>query len=264
MKNLLVLLFAFAACAPPKEEKKIPFPVLTVTEAEWAVYEGRVVNENGEVEDIELSLKQAAVGVDSYYKLDRRKDDKTQPVKTIHPVAFNPMGSYSVNYGLANHEQGITVHCKMEGSPPHTITTENNRKITFPGFEDGEDIYFATQGTDKLILTDSDFKPFSATQNTLYKRLALFTAEGYVTADSVTSEFFERNTGEKWKLAKLIEYDSIKTVYKQLATEKNEGIYLKALAYSIVDPDSTSEGGKSLVIKSILRMEKSSRFNVIK
>ena len=264
MKKLFALLLALSACAPAKEEKKVPFPVLTVTEAEWAVYEGRVVNENGEVEDIELSLKQAAVGVDSYYKLDRRKKERGQAVKIVQSVAFNPVGNYSVNYGLANHEQGITLHCKMEGSPPHTVITENNRKITFPGFADGDDLYLATRGSDQLILTDSDFKPFSASQNRLYKRLALFTAEGYVTADSVTSEFFERNTGEKWKLAKLVEYDSIKTVYQQLATERNEGVYLKALAYSIVDSDSTNTVGKSIVIKGILRMEKSDLHKMIK
>ncbi len=92
----------------------------------------------------------------------------------------------------------------------------------------------------------------------MYLRSNLFTAEGYVTVDSLTSEFFERNTGEKWKLAKLVEYDSIKTTYQKLATEKNEGIYLKALAYSIEDPDSVNTSHKSIVIKRILRMEKSS------
>jgi hypothetical protein len=97
----------------------------------------------------------------------------------------------------------------------------------------------------------------------LYRRSNLFTAEGYVTADSTTSEFYERNTGEKWNLAKLVEYDSIKMTYQKLATEKNEGIYLKALAYSIEDSDSANSSHKSIVIKRILRMEKSSLKNRI-
>ena len=58
-------------------------------------------------------------------------------------------------------------------------------------------------------------------------------------------------------------YDSIKTTYQKLATEKNEGIYLKALAYSIEEPDSVNTSHKSIVIKSILRMEKSSLKNRI-
>jgi hypothetical protein len=253
-----ICFFIFSiACSSPKEEKQVPFSVLPVNENEWAVYEGRVVNESGYTEDIELSLQQAAVGIDSYFKLYRNEKNPMQA------ISFNSQGTYSVSYGLAKHEQGITVHCKAKGFPQRTIVTESSKKIKIPEVADGDDLYLLTEGADKLIITDNNFKPIKNSFNALHRRLNYFTAEGYVTADSTTSEFYERNTGEKWNLAKLVEYDSIKKVYQQLSTEKNEGIYLKALAYSIEDADSTNTSHKSIVIKRILRLEKSSRFNRI-
>ena len=59
-----------------------------------------------------------------------------------------------------------------------------------------------------------------------------------------------------WKVAPLGRIDSVKMKYVELATEANEGIYLKASAYSV--SDTTTESNKSLVIKRILRIEKSS------
>jgi hypothetical protein len=139
----------------------------------------------------------------------------------------------------------------------------NQSKNIFSAMSDGDDLYFASDSDDKLIVTDDHFKPIRNSFNGLHRRLNYFTAEGYATVDSVTSEFFERSTRETWNIAKLVEYDSIKKVYQQLATEKNEGIYLKALAYSIEDADSTNTSHKSIVIKRILRLEKSSLNNRI-
>jgi hypothetical protein len=78
--------------------------------------------------------------------------------------------------------------------------------------------------------------------------------------DSVT-EFFERNTMKNWKVSPQGEIDSVRIKYIELATDQHEGIYLKALAYSVAD--TTTESKKALVIKRSLRIEKSSRENPI-
>jgi hypothetical protein len=258
MKKITVLILLFTACSKPQEQKQAPFPIVATSENDWVVYEGRVRDKKGHLVDIELSLEQDAVGLEADFKLKiNAKNNKNQ-------TAFAPTGKYSISYGFPNQEKGITVECQAKGIPAsESFIKELNKKIKFPEIADGENLFFLTENSEKLILTDSHFSPLMNSSNALYHRSNLFTAEGYVTADSVTSEFFERNTGEKWNLAKLVEYDSIKTTYQKLATEKNEGIYLKALAYSIVSEDSSNRAGKSLVIKNILRMEKSSRFNRI-
>jgi hypothetical protein len=258
MKKLFVLILLLSACSKPQEQKQTPFPIVASSENDWVVYEGRVRDKKGHVVDIELSLEQDAVGLEADFKLNiNAKNNKYQ-------TAFSPTGKYSISYGFPNQEKGITVECQAKGIPAsESFIKELNKKIKFPELADGENLFFLTENSEKLILTDSHFSPLINSSNALYHRSNLFTAEGYVTADSVTSEFFERNTGEKWKLAKLVEYDSIKTTYQKLATEKNEGIYLKALAYSIEEPDSVNTSHKSIVIKSILRMEKSSLKNRI-
>ncbi len=258
MKKLIVLILLFTACSKPQEQKQTPFPIVASSENDWVVYEGRVRDKKGHVIDIELSLEQDAVGLEADFKLNINAKNNN------YQTAFAPTGKYSISYGFPNQEKGITVECQAKGNPAsESFIKELNKKIKFPELADGENLFFLTENSEKLILTDSHFSPLINSSNALYHRSNLFTAEGYVTADSVTSEFFERNTSEKWELAKLVEYDSIKTTYQKLATEKNEGIYLKALAYSIEDLDSVNISHKSIVIKSILRMEKSSLKNRI-
>ena len=63
--------------------------------------------------------------------------------------------------------------------------------------------------------------------------------------------FGYQNTGfGYWKVANLGELDGLKLMYKQLATQENEGIYLKALAYSVLDTNPQREKN-ALVIKDI-------------
>ncbi len=258
MKKIVILFLLLTACSQAKKENGTPFSVFNVTEDEWGVYEGRITNKDGKVDNYELSLKQASVGVDSYFKLNIFRNNYSLVV-----YGLGNQGNYSVSYGLPNHEQGLTINCHIESIKDKVITKEDGKKINILGYEGLDNLYFKTEGTEKLILTNSSFRSEPNTDNVLHKRSNLFTAEGYVTADSVTSEFFERNTMEKWNLSKLMAYDSIKGMYQKLATESNEGVYLKALAYSILDSDSTGQSRKLLVIKSILKMEKSSRFNRI-
>jgi hypothetical protein len=50
-------------------------------------------------------------------------------------------------------------------------------------------------------------------------------------------------------MADLGEFDSLKTLYQKLTKVKHEGLYLKALAYTI--SDTTTKAEKALVIKRI-------------
>lgn len=112
-------------------------------------------------------------------------------------------------------------------------------------------------GNDQLVLTDSDFDPLvTDARYTLYKRSELFTAEGYVTieTDSLTT-FFERNTSGNWHVAHLGVYDQVKDKYQQLATTSLEGIYLRALIYSVNDTNASGEPTKKLVVKRIVEMK---------
>ena len=257
MRKLFILLIVIVGCSTKNTESEKPFQLKNVSDDEWVVYEGQLKNEKGVIEDVELSLTQASVSVDSYFRLHISSNVNG------HAIGTSFQGSYSVSYGLPNHEQGITINCKAEAITGRIIMNSRNEKVKVPDSETRDNLYFITDGSEKLILTSDDFKPLTGKLEALHKRSNLFTAEGYVTADSMTSEFFERNTMQSWSLAKLVAFDSIKVNYHKLATEKNEGIYLRALAYSIADDDSTNASGKAIVMKRILKIEKSSLHNRI-
>lgn len=80
-----------------------------------------------------------------------------------------------------------------------------------------------------------------------------FTIEGYITFVPDSTDFFERNTLEHWNVSKFGEYDTLQSMYNQMATEKFQGIYLKALAFAVSD---NRIGNNSLVIKRILSIGK--------
>ncbi len=266
MKKLIALSFILTTCSSPKE-KQVPFPVLAAPEDEWAVYEGTIITDNELEVEIELSLMQAAVGQESYFAL--QKD------LYLKGVAYGSRsnGKYSVSYGLPEHEQGLTII-----DPPikikENLITDKGKKLIAEGSEElarkliqeqdllaMPELYFKTLGNEKLVQTDRNFNS-KTPEYVLFKRSGLFTVEGYVTCEDSVTEFFERNTRVNWKVASLGKIDSVKIKYVGLATEGNEGIYLKALAYSIAD--ATSQSSKALVIKRLLRMEKSSIQNPIK
>jgi hypothetical protein len=114
-----------------------------------------------------------------------------------------------------------------------------------------EEMFFITRGHDELIPCDNEYKPLTTDwRYTLHRRSNLFTVEGYVTFDSDSAEFYERNVMERWRLADLEEFQELKEKYRQTAKEKYEGIYLKALAYSVADTIPDSER-RLLVIKWI-------------
>lgn len=81
----------------------------------------------------------------------------------------------------------------------------------------------------------------------------MFTVEGYFTIADDTSDFYERNTGRKWAVSKLGFYDEAESSYKKMATEKYEGIYLKALGYAVSHVDNNGNETDALVFRKILK-----------
>lgn len=252
MKNLILIAFVISACSSHKEEKNAPFTTSDVSEDEWAIYEGRVITDKGLVVDVELSLAQAAVGMDSQFKLLKSANSGNGT------FAIQSRGDYSVSYGLSHNEQGLTLTDKSRtfqgmaapSNPRQIVQTASN--AVFEAMKTPV-LYVRAIDNDKLVQCDKNFN-LKESKYTLVKRSDLFTVEGYVTCQDSVTEFFERNTSRNWIVAPYGAIDSVKIKYLSLATESFEGIYLKALAYSIAD--STAKGKKSLVVKRLIRMEK--------
>ena len=240
MKKIL-LLFLLYACTANEKKRQDPFPVLTVSEDEWATYEGRWLT-NDAIISFELSLKSGAFGIDSYYKLQESivSDNKASGTTSY--------GLYSTNTGFANKELGICLH-------DLSTYTEGSYLRFKKSDSEPEEMFFITRGNDELLPCDNGFKPITTDwRYTLHKRSSLFTVEGYITFEQDSAELYERNTSDHWKVADLGEFDKLRIQYIQLAKVRHEGIYLRALAYSV--GDTTSPSGNYLVIKRIKNMGK--------
>jgi len=237
MTKWFLIIFIFSACIVKDKTKQASFPEITVNENEWAAYEGRWLTGNSVI-SFELFLKSGAIGVDSYYRLWESSVADSSASGTIS------YGPYSTYYGSSDKELRICLHGLSE------YTDAIHFRISKTDMPD--EMCFITRGGDELIPCDADFRPITTNwRYTLHKRSKLFTVEGYVTFDKDSVEYYERNTSERWKMTELGEFDDIKTMYSQLVKEKYEGIYLKGLAYTVLD--NTSQSGENvLVIKRII------------
>ena len=259
MKKLILFYFLLVACTSARKEKQ-PFPVFTQAEAEWVVYEGKIITDSGALTGVELSLRQGAVGLESFFEMKK---------STFHSDDFyswHSQGNYKVSYGLEGNEQGLTIiepvfefSAKVVSS--EKVEGETSEKLLVKAVKSQEllgtpELYFKTEGNEGLVQTNKHFEALDP-RLVLYRRSELFTVEGYITFEDSGTDFFERNTMENWKVSRLGEIDSVKIKYIELATEPHEGIYLKALAYSVAN--TTTESRRALVIKRPLRIEKSSR-----
>ena len=248
----LILIVLLSTCSAIDKKKPAPFPILDTSGEEWATYEGKWLYKDGVIQ-FELFLKTGATGVDTYYKLHERVLSKQSAGSTTS------QGMYSSYYGISNNQTGICLH---------DLATFNLKNFTSPThlrykksiIDEREEMFFITRGNNELLPCDNDFKPITTDRKySLHKRSKQFTVEGYITfnQDTLTEEdtarFFERNTSEYWSVTNLGEFDELQTAYKKLAKEKNEGIYLKALAYSVID--TTARRGSALVIKRILDLD---------
>ncbi|MEJ1237252.1 hypothetical protein WBG78_03925 [Chryseolinea sp. T2] len=258
MKNyhaLTILLLLSISCSEKREASSLV--LLETKDQPWTTFEGNMRSPEGEIMEVELSLQEASPGVNSHYRL------KSMIVTDKYAWNTGSEGEYEVT-PLGDNLFGITL---LEAKTGRRISSNAffkrniDRMRNVPSVAppmSTEDFYFITKGDGRLTLADDDFYRIAADdQFTLHKRSDLFTVEGYVTVEpDCKMEFFERNTFEKWHVSKLGLYNAIEENYVGLASEPWEGIYIRALAYSV--PDSTDESGEShnLVMKKVIAMQK--------
>lgn len=229
--------FFAVKCASPETSDKKSFPVINVNENEWATYEGRWSTKEA-ILRIELSLKVGAFGYDSDYRLIEFYDTKNSSTSS------KSQGKYSTQYNRPDNELAITLHEINQFSKGSFLRF--NKLATG---KNSEEMYFITRGNNELLPCDADYKILTEDKRfTLHKRSRLFTIEGYITFENDSAVFFERNTFEHWRVAHLGEFNELRKTYGKLAKQKYEGIYVKALAYSIID-EQAKDSLDFLVIK---------------
>jgi hypothetical protein len=225
------------SCNYENKKSNIEFSIRSIPEKNWETYEGKWLTQDGIIR-LELFLSANSNNIDSFYKLHESFESEKSANSTTSK------GKYTF-YALPNKEFGIRLHNLGMHSKEIYFRVKESKYMDI-----SEEMFFITRGADELIPTDENFKPVTLDKKyTLHKRLDYLTVEGYITFDNDTAQYYERNTMQHWKIAELGEFDDLKTKYKKMTKEKYEGLYLKALAYSVTDNSSPTE--KSLVIKRV-------------
>lgn len=234
MRFSFIIILIIGACNSQNKHEGKLFPVLTVTEDEWATYEGSWLAPDGVIR-FELSLKSGAVGYDSYYKLSENFEADSMASGT------SSYGLYSTIYDQANKEVQIRLHDLSEYNKGFYLRHKNN--------EGSDEMFFRSRGNNELLPGDENFNPVTEDERyTLHKRSKLFTVEGYVSFEQDSAEFYERNTMERWKVANLGEFNKLRKGYLDRVKVNYEGVYVKALAYSVLNSSSS----EFLVMKRVV------------
>ncbi|MCW5911568.1 MAG: hypothetical protein KIT62_10860 [Cyclobacteriaceae bacterium] len=236
MKYIFLFLFLAACSAYQKTEE--PFLIVTTGNEEWVHYEGQWLSGDGKVY-LELSLKTGVPGSDAEYML------------------YESFSTERLSAGTSTRSTYSTFHNRASGNAfglvLYNLTPSGIKSFfRYRKSEDlPEEMFFITRGQDELIPCNNEFEPLTTdSRYTLHRRSDLITVEGYVTFDSGSVDFFERNTRKRYKVADLAEFYSLQTGYKKWAKVEYEGVYVKALAYTIAD--STATDNKALVIKRLI------------
>jgi hypothetical protein len=229
----------------------------------WIVYEGCVpLNEESNLL-IELSVLPTDRVGEGFFQMKEFIEKNYQYTPTS---AFK--GKYSTLYGEGEDDIIVQFHnsAQAEGVKRTYLT---------PGFEGNltdthiqmireerfrqTDLAVKIQGKNKLLVLDQNQQPISIErQFNLAKRTSkLFTLEGYFRHNGDTADFLEMNTKEKWAVSKRGEYGHAINQYHQLAKDKFEVTYLKAIGYSIQHTNKEGKEVDALVLKKVLQMTSS-------
>jgi len=246
MKKLFPIIFVVGllSCSRSSRTVQEPFPNLLAPDLEWITYEGTLPSGNGQDLLVEIHLLPGAPGMHSYYKLTEKLDSSEADRPFV--MSTKSQGTYSV----------------LSGSPGHNIVQITNRRrmnavMLGKKFGHGEhvtgDLLLKSNGDHELVMVNEDFQLVDP-RFLLIRRSGLFTVEGYLTVVGDSAEYFERNTQKPWAVARFACYDKAVSSYHVLAKEKFEGVYLKALSYSVRQKDRNGREIDMLVFKRILRM----------
>jgi hypothetical protein len=249
LMNALLIVFAGAvfSCSRPQPVSE-PYPNHLIKDEDWIVYEGTLPSSYGFDVHVELSLFPGSPGLDARYQMIEYR-------KTASPAEYNGWIQSRGRYILLSSPEAQIIH----------ITDRSFVKALYMRGEFSmpeigkENLYLKGDGEHQLILLDDKFKKWSDNYILTRRTSPLFTVEGYFSVYNDTTDFFERNTGTEWAVAELAEYEEAVKNYSYLFKEKFEGVYLKALAYTV---HHRSKGGKeidALVFKKILHMDSTAR-----
>lgn len=231
------LIFILICCSCETKPRQ-DFVIVTTGDEEWTHYEGQWLAATGVVH-LELALKTGAQNINATYKLD-----ESFTSDSIGSSSYS-ISTYSTYFnGGLDKSMGIVLH--------------NLSPLTYGSFfryrkssDLPEEMFFVTRGQNELLPCDPEFRPLTTDKRyTLHRRSELFTVEGYVTFDGDSVDFFERNTFKRYHVANLAEFYKAKAGYKKWAKTNHEGVYVKALAYTVVD--STARRNSALVFKRLL------------
>ena len=238
-----------AGCSQP-EPLSEPYPNYLIEEEDWIVYEGTLPSSYGPDVQVELHLYPGAPGLDARYRLRESYPDTVS-------ARYNGGMTSTGRYMMLSAPEGKIIHIT-----DRLFISAISTKGPFPMPELAEEeLYLKTDGEHRLIFLDENMQEKSRSY-VLFRRVSpLFTVEGYFSVYDDTTDFYERNTQKEWSVAPLAEYDEAVKKYNYLAKEKFEGVYLKALAYTVNHVTQDGQEIDALVFKTILEMDSTARIH---
>ena len=259
-KIICVALVCFFSC---HEERKADekFPLFPGEDNGWVVYEGRVPLGEKTFLYQEIFMLPGNLPGEGRYRIIEyiEENDASTQVSSFE-------GNYATIFGKGPEERVVVFYnsAHQEGfkrtylghSPlGDQLTATHIQMIREERFRK-TDLALSVQGNARLVVLDQRFEPLTLEpEYNLVKRTSrLFTVEGYFSHRGDTSDFFEMNTQEWWPVSKGGSYRQAIRQYHQLTTEKFEVTYLKAIGFSIRQPNRAGIESDALVLKQVLQM----------
>lgn len=251
MKTLLILLAgAVFSCSRPQPISE-PYPHYLIEEEDWIVYEGTLPASYGPDVHVELSLFPGAPGLGSRYNM------MEYPDVSRWSEVFAGMIRSSGRYLVLSSPEGRIIHIS-DRTFIRSISMRGDLRM--PEFGK-ENLYLKSDGEEKLVFVDENIKEKNRDYVLTRRSSPLFTVEGYFSVYNDTTDFYERNTGKAWAVARLGRYGEAVKKYDYLAKEKFEGVYVKALAYTVRHLTPEGKEIHALVFKKILHMDSTARIH---
>lgn len=251
MKTLLILLALAAFSCFRRQPVTELYPNYHIEEEDWIVYEGTLPSSYGPDVHVELSLFPGAPGLDSRYQMTESYPN------TVSPKEYGGWIRSVGRYIVLPSPDGHIIHI----SDRRFITSLSmTGEVRMPDFG-RENLYLKSDNEHHLIFIDESLNEKSHKYLLTRRASPLFTVEGYFSVYNDTTDFFERNTGKEWSVSELAEYDEAVKNYGYLSKEKFEGVYLKALAYTVRHLNHEGKEIDALVFKKILHMDSTAQIH---
>jgi hypothetical protein len=248
--QILFLAFLCCSCGTKLESPEVDQPV--EAEPEWIVYEGEVPLDESRSLALEVSLKQGLNVSEGTYTLTETEETENAVSELPHS-----RGIYTAEFRPDTEDWIIHLHNSALPTGVKRIYRSDHNTIKEEIFRKN-DLMLKKQDDDLLLVLNSEKEPITTeADNNLVKRTSrLFTVEGYFVYKGKTAEFYEMNTREKWSVSKRGAFYEAANQYHELAKEKFESLYLKAVAFSIHNPSAKIED-HILVFKRIIQTSSS-------